>query len=91
MLEIATGILSFVFRNDLVRHRERYLFIVHCEVLCTDWSLPPSLDHSPLPVSQQTSELENRMNDIFIDYRAVDAEGYSKEVNDFVTHVQKTV
>ena len=90
VLEIAAGILGFVFRNELVRDRERYLFIVHCDVICTDWSLPPSLDHS-LPVSQQTSELENRMNDTFIDYRAVGDDDYSEEVNDVVTYIQKTV
>ena len=31
------------------------------------------------------------MNETFIDYRAVDAEGYSEEVNDFVAYVQETV
>ena len=46
---------------------------------------------SPLPVSQQTSELENRMNDTFIDYRAVDVEGYSEEVNVAISYIQKTV
>ena len=46
---------------------------------------------SPLPVSQQTSELEKRMNDTFIDYRAVDDDDYSEEVNDAVSYIQKTV
>ena len=50
-----------------------------------------SLSPSPLPISQQTSELENRMNETFIDYRPVGDEGYSEEVNDFVTYVQETV
>ena len=50
-----------------------------------------SLSPAPLPVSQQTSELENRMNETFIDYRAVDDDDYSEEVNDFVTYVQETV
>ena len=31
------------------------------------------------------------MNDTFIDYRPVDAEGYSEEVNDVVSYIQKTV
>ena len=46
---------------------------------------------SPLPVFQQASELENRMNDTFIDYRPVDDEDYSEEVNDAISYVQKTV
>ena len=46
---------------------------------------------SPLPVSQQTSELENRMNDTFIDYRPVGDEDFSEEVNDAISYVQKTV
>ena len=31
------------------------------------------------------------MNETFIDYRAVDDDDYSKEVNDFVTYFQETV
>ena len=35
VLEIAAGILGFVFRDELVRDRERY--IVHYDIRVTDW------------------------------------------------------